>query len=115
MNGKLVVWAYLARTEPKKPRTEQAGVVAIRVDEWDKQGLLTVAPEKFFTDDHYRAYPAVLVRLSEVDEAELRELIEGAWRLRAGRSTGGPQLTIPKARSPPILSMDRQSRWFRFI
>ncbi len=37
-------------------------------------------PETFFTTDHYRGYPTVLVRLARVDSRTLRGLLEAAWR-----------------------------------
>src|SRR5467141_3325542 len=40
-------------------------------------------PETFFTKDHYRGYPTALVRMANVDEDDLREVIEQAWRLHA--------------------------------
>jgi hypothetical protein len=40
-------------------------------------------PKSFFTTDHYRGYPTVLVRLGSVDPAALREVIEQAWRRAA--------------------------------
>ena len=40
-------------------------------------------PKSFFTTDHYRGYPTVLVRLGSVDSAALREVIEQAWRRAA--------------------------------
>lgn len=40
-------------------------------------------PEVFFITDHYRGYPAVLVRMSKVNEDDLREVIEQAWRFQA--------------------------------
>ncbi len=40
-------------------------------------------PDTFFTTDHYRGYPTVLVRLSKVQVADLRALLEHAWRLLA--------------------------------
>ena len=43
-------------------------------------------PEKFFTTDHYRGFPAILVRLAAVDERELRALLTAAWRCQAPRS-----------------------------
>jgi hypothetical protein len=52
----------------------------------EKQALLAADPAKFFTDDHYRGYPAILVRLPEVDVAELTELLTDAWRIQAPRS-----------------------------
>lgn len=42
-------------------------------------------PGTFFTTDHYRGYPTVLVRLSTVQVADLRALLEHAWRLLAPR------------------------------
>lgn len=40
-------------------------------------------PQTFFTTDHYRGYPTVLVRLETVDPADLRDVLEEAWRLHA--------------------------------
>ena len=45
--------------------------------------LVEAAPERFFDDDHYRGYPAVLVRLDNIDEEELAKLLLEAWRLSA--------------------------------
>jgi hypothetical protein len=49
----------------------------------DKEVLIAADPAKFFTDDHYRGFPAVLVRLTEINADELAELIEDAWRIQA--------------------------------
>ena len=40
-------------------------------------------PEKIFTEPHYNGYPAVLVRLSAVDEDLLEDLLTDAWRCQA--------------------------------
>jgi hypothetical protein len=40
-------------------------------------------PETFYITDHYRDYPAVLVRLANVDPGMLRHLLEQAWRQAA--------------------------------
>ena len=40
-------------------------------------------PETLFTTDHYRGYPTVLIRLPRVRLADLRAVLEQAWRLRA--------------------------------
>ena len=75
------VWAWNERVHPKKPRVPRPDVVAIRVvDQDDKEALLASDPEKFFTEPHYNGFPAVLVRLPEVELAELEELIGDAWR-----------------------------------
>ncbi len=49
----------------------------------EKQALIAAEPDKFFTTPHYDGHPMVLVRLGAVDRAELAELLEDSWRLRA--------------------------------
>ena len=39
----------------------------------------------FFVTDHYRGYPSLLVHLSKVTPAVLREVLEQAWRVNAPR------------------------------
>jgi hypothetical protein len=56
-------------------------VVKCGFDERDFR--LRADPDTFFTTDHYRGYPTVLVRLERVDEAELEALLEHAWRQSA--------------------------------
>ena len=48
-----------------------------------KEALLASDPGTYFTVAHYDGYPAVLVRLAEADEAELRELLVEAWMRKA--------------------------------
>jgi hypothetical protein len=80
-------WVWMERVEPKKPRVPQPGVIAVRVANLDeKDALLGMDPTKFFTEPHYNGYPAVLVRLSAVDEDELEDLIVEAWRCQATRA-----------------------------
>jgi hypothetical protein len=71
------------RIHPRKPRVPNPGVLAVRVaSNEEKETLLASDQEKFFTKPHYDGFPAVLVRLAIVDEAELRELLIDAWRSR---------------------------------
>jgi hypothetical protein len=49
-----------------------------------RSGLTWAAdPVTFFVTDHYRGYPALLVRLSEATPALVREVLEEAWRVNA--------------------------------
>src|SRR3954454_199723 len=48
-----------------------------------KDALLASDPGAYFTVPHYDGYPAVLVRLAEADEAEVRELLVEAWMRKA--------------------------------
>jgi hypothetical protein len=49
----------------------------------ERNELIAAEPDKFFITPHYKGYPAVLVRLDEVDRGELTELITQSWRLNA--------------------------------
>lgn len=80
---KAISWAYLARAKPRARREIVPDVVAIRCDIASKEMLIEAAPDRFFDDNHYRGYPAVLVRLSLVDIDELQGLLEAAWRIQA--------------------------------
>jgi hypothetical protein len=81
------VWVWLERLDPKKARVPNPRVVAIRVpDDAEKQALLATNSEKFFTEDHYNGFPAVLVRLAAIRARELEELITDAWRTMAPKA-----------------------------
>jgi hypothetical protein len=49
----------------------------------ERNELLAADPDTFFITPHYDGYPAVLVRLDQVDHEELAELITESWRLNA--------------------------------
>jgi len=86
VGGKGLAWGYLARPSPKAKRVLVPGVVAIRCTMDTKEMLLEAAPERFFTDDHYRGYPAVLVRLAEIEADELAGLLRQAWKIVAPKA-----------------------------
>jgi hypothetical protein len=84
VNGKAFVWAWLERVDPKRARVPSADVVAVRVgNEFEKESLIEMNPEVFFTEPHYDGYPAILVRLPAIDLDLLRVVLTDAWRLRA--------------------------------
>jgi hypothetical protein len=86
IGGKGLAWAYLARPAPKAKRVLVPGIVAVRCLSETKDLLLEAAPKKFFTDDHYRGYPAVLVRLAEIEAEELAGLLRQAWKIVAPKA-----------------------------
>lgn len=86
VGGKGLCWAYLARDRPGGRRVEVPGVVAIRCLMESRDMLLDAAPDRFFTDDHYRGYPAVLTRIDRVDVAEMEGLLRGAWKASAPKT-----------------------------
>ena len=52
----------------------EPGSLMVRVDFDDRAELLAAAPDVYYVTDHYLGYSAVLVRLSRVTPAVLRDL-----------------------------------------
>jgi hypothetical protein len=103
--GKLkgFAWVWMERIQPKKPRVANPGVLAVRVaNEGQKEALISAEPKKFFTEPHYAGFPAVLVRLAEVNARELRTLLEEGWRCQAPKEllTDGAKPTSTAAKRP---------------
>src|SRR6185436_659933 len=79
-------WVWRERIAPGKPKVPRKDVLALRVkNQSEKAALLAGDPEIFFTEPHYNGFPAVLVRLPKVNRAQLRQLLEAAWRCQAPR------------------------------
>lgn len=92
------VWVWMERVAPRKPRVPQPKVIAVRVASLeDKDVLLSLDREKFFTEPHYDGFPAVLVRLPAVTARELRPLITEAWRCLAPKDLN-PDAPPPRPR-----------------
>jgi hypothetical protein len=58
---------------------EDGETLALRIGFDERDILLASDPAVFFLTDHYRGYPAVLVRLAAVVREQLREILEVAW------------------------------------
>jgi hypothetical protein len=84
VDGKQFVWVWLERVDPKRARVPNADVIAVRVgNEFEKEALIEMDSEVFFTEPHYDGYPAILVRLPAIDLDLLGVVLTDAWRLRA--------------------------------
>jgi hypothetical protein len=57
--------------------------LVVLMDMIEREAVLEADPAVFYITDHYRDYPSVLVRLSQVDRAELADLLEQSWRRAA--------------------------------
>lgn len=56
-------------------------VLALRIATiGDREVLMELDPEAFFFTEHYRNYPAVLIRLAEVPRSLFSDVVNGAWR-----------------------------------
>lgn len=90
VRGKLFAW---------RSRERDGDTLAIRVDRDEKPLMLEARPDLYFETPHYTGYPAVLVRLDAIDEAELRERLEDAWLIQAPMSLAR---TFLAGREPPL-------------
>jgi hypothetical protein len=62
-------------------RLREDGILVLKPIEDDEQRfLMDTQPETFFLTEHYRGYPCILIRLPNVDRAQLGELLEQCWR-----------------------------------
>ena len=71
---------FLTRFRPE----DGSIVIKMPMDERDMR--MDAAPDVYFITDHYKAWPAVLVKLAAIRKAELKVLIERAWRDAATKS-----------------------------
>lgn len=72
-----------AYAEHHAPRRESH--LAVRCDFDERDARMAADPKAFFITDHDENYPAVCVRLAAVKAADLKSVLESAWRREAGR------------------------------
>jgi len=85
---------------------EDGESVAIKIGFSDRDVLLELDPAAFYLTDHYRPYPAMLIRLKQVRVDLLEQILEQAWQLQAPKSllaeatrdrAAGPQAARPRS------------------
>lgn len=62
---------------------DEGETLVVKCGDNERDFRMQADPATFFTTDHYRGYPTVLVRLATVRTADLRDLLEQAWRRNA--------------------------------
>jgi hypothetical protein len=78
------VWAWAEKVHPKHPRVMNNSVMAIVVPSLSAKDVIHSSLGAAAVEDpHYRGYPAVLVRLSEIGRDALQDLVIEAWRCKA--------------------------------
>ena len=60
--------------------------LAVRCGFDERDFRLQADPATFFVTPHYHGYPAVLVHLTKVSPAVLREVLEETWRVNAPKT-----------------------------
>jgi hypothetical protein len=87
---KLIVWERPLRKADYEALGKDApdgDILGARVsDEGVKFALIADDPGVYFTTPHFDGYPMVLVRLAEISEPDLTELITDAWLAQAPKT-----------------------------
>ena len=79
---------------------EDGDTLVVKCGDEERDFRMQADPATFFVTDHYRDYPTVLVRLASVRAADLRDVLEQAWRRSA------PQRLVAeydRERSSPVV------------
>ena len=58
---------------------EDGETLVLKIDPMERDILIDAEPGTFFTTDHYRGYPIVLVRLAMADLDHIEMLLRRAW------------------------------------
>jgi hypothetical protein len=81
-------------------KSAEPGSLVVRTDLDQRTEMLAADPYTYYVTDHYRGYPAVLVRLSRVTPDMLRDLVNMAYRFVLRESTrSAKQKRLGSARS----------------
>jgi hypothetical protein len=85
--GKTFAWF------PKKKEVE-AGSLGVRMSFLERDHRIAARPDVFYVTPHYKDYTSVLVRVSSLSDAELRELLESGheFMTRSQRPRPGRKL-----------------------
>lgn len=59
----------------------------VRISFDERERLLATEPGVYYLTDHYRGYPAILVRLPETSRRSLQDLLGSAWRFAGTKTT----------------------------
>jgi hypothetical protein len=88
VHGKMFCFHRRARPDAVDPQTGQrlSDVLMFRVGDLEEKELLLNSGGVYFTTPHFNGYPAVLVRIPDLEQLsrdELRDLVVDAWLTRA--------------------------------
>lgn len=62
---------------------DDGATLVVKCGDDERDFRMHADPTTFFTTDHYRGHPTVLVRLASVDPTDLHDVLEQAWRRSA--------------------------------
>lgn len=76
-------------------RVREPGVLVLMCALEEKEFLMQHNPAVYYETDHYKGWPAILVRLPKIKDDELKHRIEIAWRRQA------PKKVLAMVDGPP--------------
>lgn len=89
---------------------EDGETLAIAYPKEERDELIEKTPDVFSVTDHYRNYDYVLLNLLAANQPLLGDLIEGAWRLKAGKKLVAAYDSAPTDRRSLMLRItDRKT------
>ena len=88
VHGKMFCFHRRRRPDAVDPQTGErlSDVLMFRVGDLEEKELLLSSGGVYFTTPHFNGYPAVLVRIPDLEQLsreELRDLVVDAWLTRA--------------------------------
>ena len=88
-------------------KSAELNSIVVRIDLEQRAGLLRQQPDIYYITDHYAPHPTVLVRLSRITQADLRELLRDAHRF-VMRSAPKTAITTGRPKSGARQSGERK-------
>jgi hypothetical protein len=70
-------------------RSAESNTLAVRISFETRAELMAADPNVYYLTDHYRNYPTVLVRLSQIHADALRDLLGMAWLFVSAKTKRG--------------------------
>jgi len=84
LDGKLI--ACIPTNKSAEPNS-----LVVRIDLEHRAELLRQSPDVYYITDHYAPHPTVLVRLSKISRADLKELLRDAWHFVKSSARARPE------------------------
>lgn len=75
--------------------------LVVRAGLEEREWLMADAPDTYYLTDHYRSYPLILVRLSQVDRDALRDLLSVSRRLTLEKTGDASRTARKTSRDTP--------------
>ena len=76
--------AFFVRRKLFARLLEDNDSVVVKIDERDRTRRMAADPNAYFITDHYLKYPLMIIRLSAVDDDDLGDLLNDAWKHAGG-------------------------------